>query len=330
MIDFATPEVKFAAETVQKAAILVREIQKQMVTPALTKQDRSPVTVADFASQALVGYLLSTHFPDDPLVAEEDSAELRTTEGSNNLETVTKYIEQDIPKATPEKVCKWIDRGGGQPGSRFWTLDPIDGTKGFLRGDQYAVALALVVDEQVQLGVLGCPQLSQAYRPDIGGPGSLVIAVRGQGAWTAPLNSPIAYERLRVSSIKAPAQARILRSFESGHTNASQIDRFSEALEVEADPVRLDSQAKYAVLAAGKGELYLRTLSPDKPNYREKIWDQAAGSLILDEAGGMISDLNGKTLDFSTGRALTQNRGILASNGHLHPAALKTLREIDA
>lgn len=330
MIDFATPEIKFAAAAVQQAATLVRRIQEEMVTAALTKQDRSPVTIADFASQALVGYLLSKKFPEDSLVAEEDSAALRINGNTDNLLRVTSFVQAEIPEATPEAVCKWIDRGSGEAAARFWTLDPIDGTKGFLRGDQYAVALALVVDDQVQIGVLGCPQLSQAHRLDVGGPGSLVIAARGQGAWTAPLNEPIAYERLRVSTITNPAEARILRSFESGHTNVSQIDQFSEALGAEVDPVRLDSQAKYAVLAAGKGELYLRLLSADRPNYREKIWDQAAGSLILDEAGGKISDIDGKPLDFSTGRSLTQNRGILASNGPIHTAALTALAAIGA
>lgn len=330
MIDFATPEIKFAAAAVQQAATLVRRIQEEMVTAALTKQDRSPVTIADFASQALVGYLLSKKFPEDSLVAEEDSAALRINGNTDNLLRVTSFVQAEIPEATPEAVCKWIDRGSGEAAARFWTLDPIDGTKGFLRGDQYAVALALVVDDQVQVGVLGCPQLSQAHRLDVGGPGSLVIAARGQGAWTAPLNEPIAYERLRVSTITNPAEARILRSFESGHTNVSQIDQFSEALGAEVDPVRLDSQAKYAVLAAGKGELYLRLLSADRPNYREKIWDQAAGSLILDEAGGKISDIDGKPLDFSTGRSLTQNRGILASNGPIHTAALTALAAIGA
>ena len=92
----------------------------------------------------------------------------------------------------------------------------------------------------------------------------------------------------------------------------------------------MDSQAKYAVLAAGQGELMLRLLSPDQPKYQEKIWDQAAGSLVLEEAGGCISDLDGKALDFTTGRALCNNRGILASNTHLHASALAALKAVDA
>jgi 3'(2'), 5'-bisphosphate nucleotidase len=92
----------------------------------------------------------------------------------------------------------------------------------------------------------------------------------------------------------------------------------------------MDSQAKYAVLAAGEGDVMLRLLSPSRPDYREKIWDQAAGSIVIEEAGGRITDLDGKSLDFSHGRTLAKNRGIVASNGHLHEAVLQVLREIGA
>jgi 3'(2'), 5'-bisphosphate nucleotidase len=64
------------------------------------------------------------------------------------------------------------------------------------------------------------------------------------------------------------------------------------------------------------------------PNYREKIWDQAAGSIVIEEAGGRITDLKGKALDFTAGRTLTNNRGILASNAHLHTLALNALQTI--
>jgi 3'(2'), 5'-bisphosphate nucleotidase len=92
----------------------------------------------------------------------------------------------------------------------------------------------------------------------------------------------------------------------------------------------MDSQAKYAVLAAGQGEIYLRMLTPSRPDYKEKIWDQAAGSIVIEEAGGRVTDLHGKPLDFTLGRTLAQNRGICATNGLLHEAALKTLEAIHA
>lgn len=330
MIDQNNPEIKFALHAVRQASQVVQHVQAKMVTNTLTKEDRSPVTVADFASQTLIAMLLEQTFPNDSLVAEEDSETLRQPESSQTLENVTHYIRDFIPQASPEDVCNWIDKGAAQPGQRYWCLDPIDGTKGFLRGDQYAIALALIVDGKVQLGVLGCPNLTDAYRPDIGGHGSLVIAMRGQGAWVTPLDCPGEFSALHVSDRTKPAQTRLLRSFESGHTNITQIDEFVQVMGISAAPIRMDSQAKYAVLAAGKGDLILRLLSTSKPDYREKIWDQAAGSIILEEAGGCITDILGKDLDFTQGRTLAKNRGICASNKHLHRAALKTLDAIGA
>src|SRR5262249_12266783 len=93
-----------------------------------------------------------------------------------------------------EMVCHWIDRGGTNRSSdRFWTVDPIDGTKGFLRGEQYAVALALIVDGLVVVGALACPNLpaepiseSSTGRSSHG---SIFWAVRGGGAFVVPCSA---------------------------------------------------------------------------------------------------------------------------------------------
>jgi len=325
-----TPELEFAINAVRQASLLVKQVQAEMVSSALTKDDRSPVTVADFAAQALVGHLLNDAFPGDAMIGEEDSTVLQTPEERTTLERITYFVGQYASGATPESVCQWIDRGSAQSADRYWTLDPIDGTKGFLRGDQYAVALALVVAGDVKVGVLGCPNLTDGYKPEIGGSGSLVVAVRGEGTWETAIEGQTAFKQVRVSPLTDPAGARLLRSFESGHTNVSQIDVFADNLGVEAEPVRMDSQAKYAVLAAGHGELYLRLLSPSRPDYREKIWDQAAGSIVIEEAGGKVTDLDGKPLDFTQGRTLAKNRGVFGSNSVLHEAGLEALKEIGA
>jgi len=321
-------EVQFALQTVRQAAQLTQQVQAEMTGPALTKSDRSPVTVADFAAQALVGCLLSEAFPNDPLVAEENAAELRTPEGNPILIQVTDFVRRVLSPITPQAVCEGIDRGAAAPTRRFWILDPVDGTKGFLRGGQYAVALALIVDGQVHVGVLGCPGLSEASRPDNEGLGSLVVAVHGQGVWSTPLNGNGEFHRLQVSKRRHPAEAQLLRSFEADHTNANQMDEVARVLQIQAPAMAMDSQAKYAVLAAGAGDLLLRLLSPKQPNYREKIWDQAAGALVVEEAGGCMSDLDGHPLDFTAGRTLARNRGVLASNGHLHETALRALRQL--
>jgi 3'(2'), 5'-bisphosphate nucleotidase len=327
-----SPETKLAVEAVREAALLVRRIQREMVGEALSKDDRSPVTVADFAAQALIARRLAEQMPGATLIGEEQADALRLEEGIATLDQVTQFVRTAVPDATPEEVCGLIDRGshpeGTRPPDRFWTLDPIDGTKGFLRREQYAVALAFIRGGQVELGVLGCPELSD--RQGDSGPGLLVLAVRGQGAHWQSLRDHKEWRPLHVSERSRLAEARLLRSVEKAHTNVDEIGQLMAQFGVAAPAVAMDSQAKYAVLAAGEGDALLRLLSPARPNYREKIWDQAAGSIIVTEAGGRVTDLDGKPLEFSHGRTLAKNRGILATNGHLHDAMLAGLRAIGA
>lgn len=330
MINPDFPEIQFALETIRKASHLVKRVQAELAAGVVTKEDKSPVTVADFAAQALTSYDLMAAFPDDPLVGEEEAGALTTFGGEDTLKQVTRFVSEVIPDTTPEKVAAWINHGRAEPSARFWTVDPIDGTKGFLRGQQYAVALALVENGEVQIGALGCPNLVGGAVQEVGGAGSLIIAQRGQGTWTTPLTGDLNFTQLHVSDIQNSAEARLLRSFESEHTNVTQLDMIAQAMGVAAEPVRLDSQAKYAILAAGTGDLIFRLIFPKKPNYKEKIWDQAAGSLVVEEAGGKITDLDGKSLDFTQGRTLAKNRGILASNTYLHEAALTAINSVGA
>lgn len=326
-----SPESRFAVAAVREAAQLVRRVQAEMVGDALTKGDKSPVTVGDFAAQAVVSKRLQDALPGSVLVGEENADALRGDGGAETLEQVTHFVRSVFPEAMPEAVCDWIDYGAAQPGDRYWTLDPIDGTKGFLRGDQYAVALALIESDLVQIGALGCPELEDATTPSKGGMGSILLASRGGGTRAQPLDGgPAAWRTVSVSKLDDPTRTRVLRSVERGHTNLSAVDRLTTAMGVTAPPVGMDSQAKYAVLAAGGGEMLVRLLSADRPDYREKVWDQAAGSLVIEEAGGRVTDLDGKPLDFSRGRTLAANRGVLATNGRLHDAALAALRDIGA
>ncbi len=324
-------KVRFAVAAVREAAQLVRRVQKEMAVDALAKDDKSPVTVADFAAQALIGKRLAEAFPEMGFVGEESSEALRTDEGSKTLEQIVKFVRECIPEATADDVCTWIDRGAGEPTDNFWTLDPVDGTKGFLRGDQYAVALAYIREGVVRVGALGCPELVDGVQPKKGGAGSLLVARRTNGTFVCSLNDEQAeWQPLSVSECDAVAEARLLRSVEKAHTNMGGIGALAEALGVTADPVPMDSQAKYSVLAAGGGDVNLRLLSPSRLDYREKIWDQAAGSIVVEEAGGRVSDLDGKPLDFSHGRTLATNRGVLATNGRLHDAVLAGLKQIGA
>lgn len=326
------PQIRFALDVVQEAASLVRTIQQEMVSLALAKQDRSPVTVADFAAQALVAYRLSQAFPDTCLVGEENSADLKSS--PDTLAQVAHFVARLIPSATPTNVLEWIDRGAQNPGDYYWTLDPVDGTKGFLRGGQYAIALALMVDGRPEIGVLGCPNLAADGSQEMSGRGALFAAMRGTGSFALPISTPGSNQahlhRIQTTDENDPCLARLLGSFEASHTNADLMDGLVKHLAIQAETIRMDSQAKYAVLAAGKGEAIVRLLSPDRPDYKEKLWDHAAGSLVVEEAGGRVTDLDGKPLDFTAGRVLIHNRGLLVTNRTLHPIFLEALQRLGA
>jgi 3'(2'), 5'-bisphosphate nucleotidase len=327
--DFDFPEAQFAIEAVREAALLARRVQQEMLSPALTKDDRSPVTVADFAVQAVISHRLAERLPGAVLVGEEQSGALQMGEGVAALDQVTSFVRSSIENATPEEVCGLIDRGSGEPpAGTFWTLDPIDGTKGFLRREQYAIALGLINNGEVEIGVLGCPDLADARNPMPGGAGSLVAAVRDRGAWMRPLSADGPWTRIKASHQDDPRQARILRSVESAHTNTGSVGRLLEMMDIQALPIPMDSQAKYSVLSSGGAEVLVRFLSPSKPDYRETIWDQAAGSIVIAEAGGRVTDLLAKPLDFSHGRTLKNNRGVLATNGRLHEAFLEAIAKL--
>jgi 3'(2'), 5'-bisphosphate nucleotidase len=204
---------------------------------------------------------------------------------------------------------------------RFWTLDPIDGTKGFLRREQYAVALALVDHGEVVLAVLGCPNLSA----DAGARGAVIVAERGAGAVLCPLDGG-GERRITVSAISDPTATSFCESVESEHSSHGDGARIAARLGTREPPLRMDSQCKYAAVARGDVCAYLRI--PTRQNYQEKIWDHAAGALIVREAGGMVTDLDGLALDVSRGRTLAGNRGVLATNGRLHQALLAAVRAV--
>jgi 3'(2'), 5'-bisphosphate nucleotidase len=218
---------------------------------------------------------------------------------------------------------RWIDHGGRRPGNRFWTLDPIDGTKGFLRRGHYAVALALLEAGRVVLGALACPELQVDPLNPERGRGILCYALRGRGAWLEPLAGRQPAVRLRTDGVRDLRAARFVESVESAHTDQQTHGRIAELLGIERQPLRMDSQAKYAAIARGEASIYLRLPSPDTPDYRERLWDHAAGALLVEEAGGVVSDARGRPLDFNRGARLEQNSGVVATSGPGHTAVVR-------
>lgn len=327
-------DLDIALRTVTAACEVARTVQENLDrVREITKDDRSPVTVADFAVQAIVHMGLCEL--DGPLhiIGEESAAALREPEQRPVLDAVVEAVSAYRPGTGADDVLHAIDACDHDASAEgYWALDPVDGTKGFLRGQQYAIALARIEDGEVVLGVMGCPNLPLDQSQSVEDPdpiGSLYSATRGDGAWqhTPRGKTP--------SRIHAAAQAvadgetesiRICESVESAHSKQSDTARILEHLGATSRPVRLDSQCKYAVVARGQADAYLRL--PTKKGYVEKIWDHAAGMLIATEAGATVTDIAGRPLDFTHGARLEANRGIICATAAFHRRIIESIEHL--
>lgn len=328
---------KTAGVVAVRAACIVTEAVRATLALAdrATKEDRSPVTVADFAAQAILIKLLTDEFPNIPVVAEETAEDLRPDSARVMRERVGSHVRAcpGLENASEADILELIDAGSASPPGPsadstslryFWCIDPIDGTKGFLRNDQYAVCVGLV---QVGtdgwgtavVGVLGCPRLQSVCAE---ASGILFHAALGHGAVSESLKPGGSPQVLRVCSPDLPREdVRCVESVEPGHTDQEANAALYAAIGITSSPVRVDSQCKYAIIARGDAALYLRMGVGDrKPN----SWDHAAGAVIVAEAGGCCTDRMGMALDFGAGRRLIRNAcSLITSNGGgLHGAVV--------
>jgi len=318
-------EKQIASQAVAEAARLCIAVRAEVIdVDALQKGDKSPVTIADFGSQALVCKHIVAAFPQDAIVGEEDASDLRKSENAQKLSQVTQYVNRLYPSATSQQICEWIDCGNGDVSERYWTLDPIDGTKGFLRNDQYAIALALVESGQVKIGILACPALPLNRDAPDDQAGVFFMAVRNEGTTMTPLKGGVPTP-IRVVSNTQSEMLRFVESVESAHGDHALQQAIARAVGITQNSLRMDSQAKYGAVARGDAALYLRLPSKRNPDYREKIWDHAAGTLIVEEAGGKVTDMLGQPLDFANSQRMSHNRGVVVSNGIVHQAVLDAI-----
>jgi 3'(2'), 5'-bisphosphate nucleotidase len=312
-----------ALAAVRNAALVCRTVQRSMDSVrAITKDDSSPVTIADYASQAVVAHTLRTQLPGDlHLVGEETSAYLRNPEHAGALVGAVEAAREVWPDTDEARFLDAVDAGAGEPNPRgFWTLDPIDGTKGFLRGHQYAVCLAYIEHGQVVIGVLGCPNLARDFSVDFDErdpAGSISWCVRGQGVWELPCTPPAHDKPVHIQRLPhASPTISYCESVDSSHTYREAVRGVMQSVGASGEPSRLDGQGKYAVVARGQVDAHVRL--PRKRPYIERIWDHAPGALIAAEAGCSVTDAAGAALDFAHGRGLEKNIGIVVAPPALH------------
>nr|GEU77890.1 PAP-specific phosphatase HAL2-like [Tanacetum cinerariifolium] len=343
-------ELEVGVRVVQLACCLCQKLQKGSFGPnpdlVVSKLDDSPVTVADWSVQAMISWILSESFGREnvSIVAEEDTETLSDVKSTSLLTSVVTTVNESLAMApqfglkcptAPLKASEVLDaisrcNSTGGPVGRHWVLDPVDGTLGFVRGGQYAVALALIENGRVMVGVLGCPNYSSkkklvnyssVLKSDLWQEGCVMYTRRGSGqAWMQPLvcgdgtlEWPNSASVIQVSSIDNPVMATFCEPVEKANSNHSYSAGIAYSLGLRKQPLRVYSMVKYAAIARGDAEIYMKFA---KAGYKEKVWDHAAGVVIVEEAGGVVTDAGGRPLDFSKGVYLEGlDRGIVACSG---------------
>ncbi|XP_016726786.1 putative PAP-specific phosphatase, mitochondrial isoform X3 [Gossypium hirsutum] len=355
-------ELEAAVEAVERACRLCVDVQRSLFSVEgriIEKKDQTPVTVADFGVQALISLELSKSFPSIPLVAEEDSGFLR----SNNLvdpviSAVSDQMSFNMKSLSHDDVLEAIDRGGknafamGTKPATYWILDPIDGTRGFVKGSQalYVVGLSLVVEGEIVLGVMGCPNWvvdatyksithAQSYRNSSPGLGIIMVAHVGCGTWKKRLKNML-HSSTKISSDWT-------RCFVDGFCLVSDA-RFCipESQTWESLPLsvlykaRIDDDnvgdKEICLLSAFCGSLckYLMVASGRASVFILRVWDHAVGMICVHEAGGKVTDWKGRELDLAADkverRIIYPEGGILVTNGKIHNEILEMISSISS
>lgn len=314
-------------EAVRQAVILCREVQHNSLRSMnkLSKDagDHEPVTIADYGSQAIIGRALKTHFPDDAVLSEEAGSQfLELTSDKQKAEIINLLTTILDVNVTQGEIVSWLDQGTSSTTERTWIIDPIDGTKGFVALRHYAIGVGIVENGEPVGAIVAAP-----------GYGDGVSGDDEEGALFY-IKDGIPYQELisggkaqQISVSDKTSDLRAVQSFERQHASKSRMAIVREKAGMENAAIsELDSMEKYALIANGDADVYLRL--PNLDNKRPHMtWDHAPGVALVLAAGGQVTDVDGSPLDFSKGRTLP-NRGMVISNGKVHEQLLTAVREL--
>ncbi|KAE8148405.1 hypothetical protein BDV25DRAFT_158381 [Aspergillus avenaceus] len=342
-------ELEIACLTVQRATLLTKRVLEAVDKGALDKSDSSPVTIADFAAQALIIGAIHRAFPEDDIVGEEDSKALRLNETLLNRtwELVSSiHLDDEESEAllyspsTKEEMLELIDlgaRGTCNRENRSWVLDPVDGTATFINGQQYAVCLALVVNGVQRIGVLGCPNLNletgrmHEDSVDKNGYGHQIFAVAGQGAFTRRMGRGALLPATKLDQKAQITEPKDLDFVDCAASTSSDITAHGRLASYIGAPWPQSTdlwaaQLRYIAIAVGGCNVSVKI--PRKAAYRSKMWDHAGGMLIAQELGCTVSDLAGNPVDCGLGRTLAGCYGMIVAPASIHGRLVEGVKQI--
>jgi 3'(2'), 5'-bisphosphate nucleotidase len=246
---------------VERASAAIMQIYDGTFT-VQHKEDNSPLTMADLESQRVIIEGLERITPQVPILAEESAA------------------------------APWAER---QAWRELWVVDPLDGTREFVkRNGEFTVNIALVVEHEPLLGVVAAPAQ-----------GIVFWGIAGEGAFTRRHNG--AASRIRTAPPRRPLRVVGSRSHLSPRT-AAYLARLGPHV-----TAGVGSSLKFCLLAEGKADLYPRFGATSE-------WDTAAGQAVLEAAGGHVTRMDGHRLRYNCRDSLINGDFVAFSDPSVLPA----------
>ena len=296
-------ELSLAVDLVKKASIITEWFRSKN-SLSFIKKDDSPVTLADFASQIFIISEIKEYFPEDQIIAEEESSVFIDSDAENIIKRC--YNSLNI---TFEENLKETLNYRGSSSKRQWTVDPIDGTKGFQKGLAYAIGMGFMIQAEPTICAIGVPNYKNT---------SLTIfsAEKNHGANVS--HGDQNFTKISVSNKKEIKKFRICHSL---HYNQPWVLDFARSLGI-TNFIPLDSMAKLCMVADGSSEIYIKPMNMQ----RSFTWDFLPGELLVKEAGGMITDIRGNPIQYVNDKCKITAPGLIASNGIRHQELLNALK----
>ncbi|MSR40573.1 MAG: hypothetical protein EXS10_01545 [Phycisphaerales bacterium] len=299
-------------DAIERWAVAAQSLRESLTESAIArKSDGSIVTAVDVAIQALALDLLAS-IDDAPALAEETADSLHALAGGlgvvmevlRALEPTSRITEQSFLPSLVQRIARGTE-------DRFWILDPIDGTRSFVRGGHWCVCLALVEQGALEFAVNALPTVEH---------GVTQAAVRGRGSFERPISIREKSDWKRLQSRDSMQMTVRVASAPSSNARSAWRARVlacAASRDMRVDWVDAESQAKYALVARGDADLVLTPQSAGGA----ALWDHAGGALIAVEAGARAMSFDGSAIAWNVGRDVGMKGGLAVGTSRALPLA---------
>lgn len=298
MISTITPyyeELRLAIDIVNTASEIT-EWFRRFGFQSYQKEDGSPVTVADYATQIYIINRITEKFPNDQIIAEEDDISLISDITKSSINSCYEALNIGDKINIENALIKDYKHS-----KRQWTVDPIDGTKGYQKGLFYAIGIGFMINSNPKICSIAVPNYSKLVK-------AIFIAEKDQGSKFSIDNSE--FKPIKVSEQSILKEAKMCQSL---HYNKPWVIDFANHVEI-TNFVQIDSMAKFCKVADGTADFYIKPMNKS----RSYAWDFLPGTLLVKEAGGSITDLRGNAIKFKNNKCIVSAPGLIASNSLIH------------